>query len=79
MNPNVMLPPFAGMVPFQWPGGLLAVTVLSSCEYVAFHPLLNRSPAVNIHVNVYPEITEGDGFTTFRSAWKPLFHCVTIR
>ena len=32
MNPNVMLPPFAGMVPFQWPAGLLAVTVLSFCE-----------------------------------------------
>jgi hypothetical protein len=78
MNPKVTLPPLARMVPFQFAAGLLAVMTVPFWLKLAFQPLLNRSPDVNVHISVYPEIGVVDRLNIVMSAWKPLSHCVTI-
>jgi hypothetical protein len=78
MKPNETLPPFAPIVPFQDPAGLLAVTLLPFWAYSAFHPLLMRSPARKFHASVYPEIAVPEELVILITVWNPVFHCVTI-
>ena len=73
-KPKDTAPPFAPIVPFQFPAGLLAETFAPVCTTVAFHGLVICCPLANDHVNVQPLIAVLPLLVIFTSAVKPVFH-----
>jgi hypothetical protein len=54
MKPNERLPPWRQSF-LSNPAGLLAVMALPVRALFGFRPLLNASPEMKVHLNVYPE------------------------